>query len=165
MLGGQLEAAGERFRGALELEPRHPAATLGQAQVLAAAGRTEDALELVELLQGAPAEFQQAAEHLAAEIRTRASGTAADTVDVDGLRAAADANPDDLDAQLALGQALAARRDDEAALETLIGIVERDRHHADEGARKAMLDLFELLGGEHELTQTYRSRLAQALFR
>ena len=81
------------------------------------------------------------------------------------MRAAAEQSPEDLDAKLALGQALAATGDYEAALEALLECVKADAGHADGAARRAILDLFEVLGAEHELTGTWRRRLAGALFR
>jgi thioredoxin-like negative regulator of GroEL len=44
-------------------------------------------------------------------------------------------------------------------------VIRRDPGHADEAARKAMLDLFEVIGPRSPLAERYRSELAQALFR
>jgi len=42
--------------------------------------------------------------------------------------------------------------------------VMRNRTFHDDGARKALLALFETLGDEHPLVQEYRRKLANALF-
>jgi putative thioredoxin len=50
----------------------------------------------------------------------------------------------------------------EPVLENLLAQVRADGEAGD--ARQRMLDIFEVLGPDHPLTRTYRSRLASALF-
>jgi putative thioredoxin len=92
----------------------------------------------------------------------RAGGGAADPA---ALRARVDANPHDPAARLELGRALAAQGRSEEAFEQLLTSLKRDPRLDDEAARKAMLDLFAVLGSDHPLTQRYRAELARALFR
>ncbi|MGC9503074.1 thioredoxin [Baaleninema sp.] len=52
----------------------------------------------------------------------------------------------------------------EAALNSFIDIVGRDRGYQDDGARKATIAIFNLLGNDHPLTQEYRRKLTMALY-
>lgn len=158
---GRSDEAEARFREALEEEPRHPRALLGLARVLAAGERLDEALAQLAYVSPASGVAEEA-ERLAAELRTRA-GAAGE--DVEALRARVAQAPDDLDARIALGRALAARGEHEPALEALLEAVRRDPHHDDDAARRAMLDLFELLGGDDPLVPRFRAELARALYR
>ncbi len=163
LAGGHANAAEERFRAALAEEARHPLALLGLARVLGERGATEEALGLLERIAAQP-EIEQEAERLAAELRTRAAAPA-DGAELVALEEKARANPGDLAARIEYGRALAAARRYEAALAELLACIEQDSHFADDAARKAMLDVFGVLGGDHALVQEYRPALARVLFR
>ncbi|MEW5740337.1 MAG: thioredoxin [Myxococcota bacterium] len=74
-------------------------------------------------------------------------------------RAALAQHPDDLEARYALASALAARGDFPGALEEFLAVVTKSRKFKDDGARKAMVALFDRLGSTHELTRDFRRRL------
>ena len=158
---GLAPAEAERtLRKALETEPRHGRALVALARILGARGDTAEALQLLERVSP-PSPLVGEAERLAAELRTRSDGAG----DQAALRARLAADPGDLEARLGLGRTLAALGRHEDALAELLDVVRRDRHFADDGARKAMLDLFAVLGSDHPLTDRYRNELAKALFR
>ncbi|MEA5541299.1 MAG: tetratricopeptide repeat protein [Limnoraphis robusta] len=50
------------------------------------------------------------------------------------------------------------------ALKTFLEVVKIDRSYKNDGARKAMLSLFELLGDDHSLTKEYRKQLMLQLY-
>jgi len=154
------EAAEATLREALELEPRHARALLELARIVAARGDTPGALQLLERVSP-PSPLVGESERLAAELRMRTDGAG----DQAALRARIAADPNDLAARLELGRTLAALGKHEDALAELLDVVRRDRHFADDGARKAMVDLFAVLGSDHPLTDRYRNELAKALFR
>ena len=52
----------------------------------------------------------------------------------------------------------------EAALEQLLEIVRRDRAYGDDAARKAMLEVFALMGGEGPVVKRYRTLLSSLLY-
>ncbi|MCP3987239.1 MAG: tetratricopeptide repeat protein [bacterium] len=165
LTGGQPEAAEPRFRAALAAQDRHPRALLGLARVLADRGEAEAALAELDQLTLADPDVEHEAEHLAAEIRTQIHGPGDGIADTAALQAKLDTNPDDLAVRLDLGRGLAAAHDYEPAFEALLEVIRRDPDFADQAARKTMLDLFELLGNEHDLTHHYRAALARTLFR
>src|SRR5262245_8157688 len=158
---GLTAAAGEAMlREALALEPRHAGALVALARLLAAGGDTTEAFRLLGLVSP-PSPLLPEAERLAAELRMRGDGAG----DEAALRARLATDPDDLQTRLDLGRTLAALGQHEDALSELLDVVKRDRQFADDGARKAMVDLFAVLGSDHPLTDRFRGELAKALFR
>ncbi|HLY38737.1 MAG TPA: thioredoxin [Candidatus Binatia bacterium] len=157
---GDRDAAAAAYAAALACDPRHPRALLGLARVHVGKGDDAAALTVLERVPpGTP--LARDAERLAAEIRTRGDATG----DEAALRARVHADVDDLDARCQLGRVLAARGKYDDALAELLEVVHRDPKHADEAARKAMLDVFAVLGPRDPLTDRYRSELARVLFR
>ncbi len=73
------------------------------------------------------------------------------------------ANPNDCDARLRLARHHIASTQYAEALDQLLEIVRRDRKYKDDGARKTMLQLFSVMGGDHPLVGDYRRKLASAL--
>jgi putative thioredoxin len=156
---GELDAAEGAFREALQSDPRCDRAALGLARIHADRKEDDEALKLLEPITADP--WRQAADRLAAEVRVRRSNGADD---IQELTSRIDAHPDDLGARLHLGQALAAAGRYEEGLQQHLEVVRRDKEFQDGAARKAMLDIFELLGRDDEIVDRYRSELARVLF-
>ena len=78
-------------------------------------------------------------------------------------------HPDDLpdapakETYLAACKALA-HRDFDTALDRFIEVVQTDRDYDDDGARKACVALFTLLGPQHDITQAHRRTFDMALY-
>jgi putative thioredoxin len=136
------------------------AARLALAERHLAAGRATEAATLLEVVPRRGAEGERADALLKAVAFARdaeAFGGEAKAREV-----LADA-PGDLDARWALASALAAKGDVAGALEAFLEVVTVKRAYRDDGARKAMLVLFERLGPQHELTREFRRRLQVVL--
>ena len=151
---GDTAAAERSYREALRIDPGHAEAAIGLASLLIDADANQEALDLLEAL--APT---QEVDQLAAAARM---GTV-DTNAIPDLEAKVAADPDDIPARIELGKALAASHQFEPALNHLLEAVSRGGETRDE-ARKAMLDVFGVLGSDNEMTVAYRRRLASALF-
>ena len=74
-----------------------------------------------------------------------------------------EADPKDLQARYQLSALNIVNNEFEAALDQLLAIMQRDRSFEDDGGRKGMLAVFDMLGGSGELVSDYRTRLANAL--
>lgn len=70
----------------------------------------------------------------------------------------------DLDKKYSKAACFALEGKYEDALKQLLEIVMKDRGFKDDGARKAMVGIFEILGDSNKLTKEYRKKLATALF-
>jgi len=155
---GDAAAAERLFREALELDPNHPVSRLGVGRLLAETDATAALAELDRVLPGTAERTE--ADRLAARLRLAGDDGAGEAE----LRARVERDPADLAARQDLARALAAREDYETALGELLEVIRRDRRFDDEAARKQMLDLFNILGPRHALTEKYRAELARVLF-
>jgi putative thioredoxin len=154
---GDLDAAQNSLDEALALEPRHEQGTIAQANLHAARGDYEQAALTLGRL---PSDGHDEIARLAAGFRLQAAGSE----DIESLTSEVAANPDDLRPAIRLGQALGARGDFEAALEVLLNAVQKDSSYGDGAARKAMIDLFGVMGAQNPLTRDYRTKLSRTLY-
>jgi putative thioredoxin len=157
---GQTDEAKALYEKILQMAPNHPRALLGLARILTAAGEDDRALDLLEKVPVTdPA--RKTADPLIARLTLKSAGSQNEAA----LRAVLASDPDNLEKRFELAQALAAHEHYEEALRDFLFIVRKDRSFRDDGARKAMLQIFEVIGDDNELTRKYRSELAQVLFR
>jgi putative thioredoxin len=70
----------------------------------------------------------------------------------------------ELDRKFIQAACLTLQEDYEAALKLFLEIVANDRRYKNDGARKAMLAIFELLGKDHTLTSQYQQKLMMTLY-
>jgi putative thioredoxin len=85
-------------------------------------------------------------------------------VDIEAVRAAAAAEPDNWELQLALADALVGRQEYVDAFEICLNLVSRDRKNTGEKARALMVEVFRALPDDSPLTSEYRRRLASVLY-
>ncbi len=157
---GQTDEAKALYEKILQSAPNHPRALLGLARILTAAGEEKKALEALDKVPVTdPA--RKEADHLIARLTLKSAGSQNEAA----LRAALASDPDNLEKRFELAQALAAHEQYEEALREFLFIVRKDRSLRDDGARKAMLKIFEVLGDDDESTRKFRSELAKVLFR
>jgi putative thioredoxin len=156
---GRFEDAEEVFSKALKADRVCAPALLGLARLRADQGRTREAAELLEEVPlGTPERAE--ADKISARLRVQTAGS----LDTEALRLRVQQNPGDVDSRYELGLALAAGGLYEDALREFLEVVTRDRTRKGEAARKSILDIFQILGPEHPLTQQYRPKLASTLF-
>lgn len=157
---GKASQAKAIYQSILQSESNHVKSLLGLGRILMKEGEHEAALDHLENVS-LTAEERKEADRLIALLKLREGGVENEAA----LRATVKSEPDNLEARFNLAQALAARENYEEALAEFLTIVKADREFQDDGARKAMIQIFEVLGSDHPLTEKYRSELAKVLFR
>lgn len=156
---GKLAEAKALYQTILESEPNHAKASLGIGRLLINEGDNQAALNQLDKVP-LVAEERKEADRLIARLNLQ-GGAAQDESE---LRAKLASEPNDIEARFDLAQALAGKEKYEEALAEFLTIVKTDRTFRDDGARKAMIQIFEVLGSDHPLTEKYRSELAKVLF-
>jgi putative thioredoxin len=146
---------------ALEIDPAFEPAALGRIEALIALARLDDAQAALDAL---PYEQQDRARIGTLYARIAVARRQPGDVATDHAARIA-LNPGDLAARLAWSAALAAEEDWSGAMKQALEVVRRDRSFGDDAGRRAMLDLFALLGSEHPTVRHYRHELAAVLNR
>ncbi|MFW8635907.1 tetratricopeptide repeat protein [Cribrihabitans pelagius] len=158
---GAAADAAQTFAAILGEDGNNAAAFGGLARSHIALGDLEQAEAI---LNGAPAEISDAPEIEAARAQIELARQAENAGPVGDLRAAVDANPDDLQARFDLAQALHASGDAEGAVNELLELFRRDREW-NEGAAKAQLfTIFGALKPNDPVVLNGRRKLSSMIF-
>jgi putative thioredoxin len=155
-VNGDRVAAEAAFRALLGDPEARDAAAVGLAELMVDAGRADDA-------EAALASVDPRGPHAdAAEAARRRLAFARDAAAFGGRDAAAAAlarDANDLEARFALASAHAAALEWQPALAELLELVKRSRKFRDDGARRAMLAIFDHLGAQDPLVSEVRRQL------
>ena len=149
------------FEQVLQLEPENGRAIAGMAKAHIAAGDLDGARELLAVI---PPSLVNDAHVSGALAALTVAETPVDDGEIARLSEAVAANEADYQSRLDLSIALNAAGQEEAALDNLMWLIEKDRAWNDDAARKQLLLFFEAWGPTHELTLSGRRRLSSILF-
>jgi len=153
---GKQDEALTLFRAAHVAEPDNHQLTLDYASLLLRHAQADEAAALLAALPRDVRDEQDATRLLAqlefASIVEKAAPMAE-------LEATVANNADDLEARYQLGARYVMNGQMEAALETFIQLMQRDRGFRDDAARKGLLAVFALLDDQDELVSSYRRKL------
>ena len=155
---GEAEAARALLEPVLDELPNHPRALLGMGRLLMDTDADKAITFLDRISPGIP-ERKEADLLIAHSHLSQDSGE-----DVLVLKERVATDPSDMQARFSLARCLAAAEDYEAALEEFLVILGKDRSLEDDGARKFMIQIFEILGPGNELSDRFRSEMAKVLF-
>ena len=158
---GRWEEALRGYDAALAMKPDHHAALTGRLRSLTRLRRWDDAQAAYD---ACPGPLQVTEEVEAIKTTMELARAAAEGPSRQELEARIQAQPDDCEARYQLALRAAAEERYRDALEGWLAIVKRDRRFRDDGARRMMLRLFELIGARAPLTEEYREKLARAIF-
>ena len=161
LAGGDAERAAGIFSQIVEMAPHETSARAGLVRALVAAERLDEAEDWLASLP------PEAAKDAGIE-RARAALALARDKPEDGalaaLRAAAEADPANMDAGLAYANAAFAAGERDAAAERLLAMVAADREWNEGAARAKLLQIFEAIGLEDPWVAATRRRLSTVLF-
>lgn len=165
-MGEQVLAEGDALRAAnifrqvRDMAPNNPEVIGGLVRALITAGDSNEAREVLESVPGDIANKPEIS-------RARAAlevATAGPAVDADAFAQRVATNPDDHEARFELAAAKMASGDREAAADSLLEIIKRDREWNNGAARKRFLQLLEAQGLEDPWSSAQRRRLSALLF-
>ena len=124
----------------------------------------EDLEQAEAILNGAPAEISKSPELEAAHAQLELAKQAGEAGPVAELKAAVEANPDDLQARFDLAQALYAGGQVQEAVDELLELFRRDREWNDEAAKRQLFTIFEALKPNDPIVLNGRRKLSSMIF-
>ncbi|OUS19310.1 co-chaperone YbbN [Rhodobacterales bacterium 59_46_T64] len=158
---GAVADAAQTFAAILEEDPNNAAAYGGLVRSYVLAGDLDQAEAT---LNGAPVEISTAPELEAAHAQLELARQAEGAGPVDDLRAAVDANPDDMQARFDLAQALHGAGQVEEAVEALLEMFRLDRDWNDGAAKAQLFTIFDALKPNDPIVLNGRRKLSSMIF-
>ncbi|AYD02901.1 thioredoxin [Neorhizobium sp. NCHU2750] len=156
-----IEGAAQLYSAVLQADPENARAAAGMMNCMIAMGETE---RVGQMLSSLPEEMQADAAIQAVAKKLGQIEEARKLGDPVALEQALAANPDDHEARMKLAKILNVQGDRENAAEHLLTIMRKDRTFDDDGARRELLQFFEVWGPKDPATIAARRRLSSILF-
>ncbi|UBF28161.1 tetratricopeptide repeat protein [Kovacikia minuta CCNUW1] len=148
---GNVEKAKSLLEDLLQHHSKNPGVILEAANFYLEVGELETAEKLLEPIQEYEKEYFVPAKTLKALILFKRS-------------ASQPGGNHELDQQFRQAVQAVLEENYKLALQQFLAIVSQDRRYKDDGARKAMLAIFDILGDDHPLTKDYRKQLTRVLY-
>ncbi len=146
----------EMLNTALANDPKNANLKIKIAQLVFAQGDQESANSLLDSLSE-DEKGEPAAKELIAQIKLAAQ--LKDIGDPIELQNRIEKDPDDLEAILQMSQYQLSTGNHEAAIQLLMSIMQKDRSFNDDAGRLGLIEIFEMLGNDHPLVQSYRRKM------
>jgi len=161
LAGGDIDGAAQLFAAILQADPDNTQAIAGLADCMIGANQHQRARELLTQM---PEELAKAPEVQALLKRLDQIDEARKLGDPVALEHTLSLNPDDHEARMKLAKIRNVEGSREEAAEHLLLIMKRDRTFDDDGARKQLLQFFEVWGPKDTATVMARRKLSSILF-
>ncbi|KQY36643.1 thioredoxin [Rhizobium sp. Root483D2] len=158
---GDLENAAGLFGAVLQADPENAVALAGLANCLVTAGEVEQAREVLSDLSD---ELAKDAGIAAVVKKLDQIEEARKLGDPDALEQILAADPDDHGARIKLAKIRNVEGHREAAADHLLKVMKRDRTFEDDGARRELLQFFDVWGPMDPATLSARRKLSSILF-
>lgn len=156
-----INGAAELFGAVLQADPENAKALAGMAECMIAVGQSQRAREA---LTDLPETLSKDAGIQAVVKKLDQIEEAAKLGDPTSLEQHLEAQPDDHEARIKLAKILNVQGDREGAANHLLTIMRRDRAFDDDGARRQLVEFFEVWGPKDPATIAARRRLSSILF-
>jgi putative thioredoxin len=156
---GDAAGAAQGFASVLEIDPTHVKALAGLARTYLAAGETESAQGVLDMVPPEKAgDADIAGVRAALELAAQSGGELAP------LEAKVKADPANHEARLELAVALAAAGKMDDAVDHLLVSIQKDREWNEQAARKQLIQIIDAAGPTSDLAKSARRRLSTLLF-
>jgi putative thioredoxin len=152
---GDADAAADLIAQALKENPADSRAIIAFAKLKASIGESDAAQQALDSL---PEDEQKKPEVAAMRAQIVFDEVTINAPPLEELEKAVTADSDDSEARYQLAAQLVMHNQLEAALDQLMILLQKDRSYGDDAARKAMIQVFDILG-EHPITAKYRGRM------
>lgn len=161
LASGDAEGAAQLYGAVLQADPENAKAAAGMLQYLIAIGETDRAGQMLEQI---PEELRADPVIQAVVKKLEQIDEARKLGDPVALERELEANPDDHETRMKLAKILNVQGDREQAANHLLAIMRKDRTFDDDGARRELLQFFEVWGAKDPATIAARRRLSSILF-
>ena len=161
LAGSDVQGAAQLYGAVLQADPENAKAAAGMMQCLIAMGDTARAAQMLASL---PEELAKDPAVQAVAMKLEQIEEARKLGDPDALERQLALEPDDHEARMKLAKILNVQGNREEAAEHLLTIMRKDRSFDDDGARRQLLQVFEVWGAKDPATISARRRLSSILF-